>query len=170
MCAAFECSALNNNLRAQFEFFGISPWEIQIAHEYFGKVFEIEESAIESPTSNSQSYVRIVLPVLFSDEFFRWFGFKNWEKIKFLFKEMKRRRGGRGRGILIRLEFDADPHVSFIIDSESGSEFGNSVEKLDYVLEVIDNHLKDLPTQTSLVYRFSKTTHRWTPFTSEQEN
>lgn len=144
----------------RIEFFGISPWEVEVAHGYFGAMFKLDESEIEQPDSDVTSYMRIRLPVVFSDEFFEWFGFKRWEKILLLLKEMKRRRGARPGSLVVHLDFEADPKVSFVIDSQERSSFDNSVEKMDYVLEVIDKHLEQAPSGP-LVYRFNTRTRRW---------
>lgn len=148
-----------NGLCAHIEFYGVSPWEIEVAHGYLGNVFELDETEIDSPNENVASYMRIRLPVTFSDEFFEWFGFKRWERVKSLLKEMKRRRGG-SKALEVHLDFEADPRVSFVIDSDDRSSFDNSVEKLDYVLEVLEHHLEAHPDRL-LVYRFNTSTRRW---------
>lgn len=150
----------NGNLEARVEFYGISPWEVEVAHGYLGSVFKLDEAEVVPPNEDVVSYMRIRLPVVFSDAFFEWFGFKQWEKIKLLLKEMKRRRGKSAGSLVIRLDFEAKPPVSFVIDSNDRTDFDNSVEKLDYVLEVIEHHLVENRPRP-LVYRFNIHTRRW---------
>ena len=147
---------------ARIEHHGISPWEIEVAHGYLGAMFHLTEVEIEPPTGGAASHMRIRLPISFSDEFFEWFGFKRWGRAKALFKEMKRRRGGGAGSLEILLDFEADPRVSFVIDSADRGAFDNSVEKLDYVLEVLAHHRK-ASQSGALVYRFSMRTRRWVP-------
>ena len=148
-------------LCARVEFYGISPWELEVAHGYLGAIFELDEVEVGAPSENVTSYMRIKFPIMFSDAFFEWFGFKRWERIKMLLKEMKRRRGGRRGALEIYFDFEAEPAVSFVIDSIDRSDFDNSIEKLDYVLEVLLDHLKD-HQERPLLYRFNPRTRRWT--------
>ena len=59
----------------------------------------------------------IKIPLQFNEAFFQWFDFKRWEKIKAVFKEMKRRRGS-GNALKIRINFSGKPKIIFTIDIE----------------------------------------------------
>ena len=148
-------------LEARVEFCGISPWEIEVAHGYLGGVFRLRETEIEQG-GGAVSRLLVGLPVEFSDAFFEWFGFKRWERIKSLFKEMKRRRGGGAGTLEIRVRFEAGAAVTFVIDSAERAIFDNSVEKIDYVLESLGHHRGE-HGGGALVYRFSPRTKRWVP-------
>lgn len=147
-------------LEARVEFYGMSPWEVEVVHGYLGAMFALDEAEVGKPADDIVSYMRIAFPVVFSDAFFGWFGAKRWDRIKMLFKEMKRRRGGRPGSLVIRLDFVGAPAVSFVIDSDGRAGFDNSVEKLDYVLEVLEQHL-EARAERPLVYRFNGSTRRW---------
>ena len=111
------------------------------------------------------SALTITIPLPFSEEFFRWFGFKAWEKVKSIIKEMKRRRGNR-KAILVEIFFqneewnkkimepgdgpilsDKDerlpdyPHVKFVIDSSENHIFNSAIEKIDVMVELLPYHL-----------------------------
>ena len=52
------------------------------------------------------------IPLAFNEAFFQWFDFKRWEKIKGVFKEMKRRRG-TGNALKIKINFSGNPTNCF---------------------------------------------------------
>lgn len=150
------------SLGAIIESYGVSPWELEVARGYLGSAFSMEEAKATPPSDDVTSYMRIGLPVVFSDAFFEWFGFRRWEKIVLLLKEMKRRRKSHADSLIVRLDFEADPKVSFLIRSEGHAAFASSVEKLDYALESLERHL-GASGEGPLVYRFDPRTRRWEP-------
>ena len=80
---------------------------------------------------------------------------------------MKRRRGD-GKAIKINLSFAGDPLIRFIVDSDEGQWFRTSVEKIDFVLELLPYHLdpKKLPENvTEVVYSFDINAVRWSMMT-----
>ena len=142
--------------------YGVSPWELEVAYGYFSPRFAIrQEEAEEDPDFVSVLIIKIPLP--FSEDFFEWFEFRRWEKIKALFKEMKRRRGGK-KAIRIRVDFAGRPAVSFVMDAMDKQLYDNSVEKIDFVLELLQYHLNpaNLPEGvTHAVYRYDVKSRRW---------
>ena len=76
--------------------------------------------------------LNVPFPLSFNEEFFKWFDYKRWDKVKAIFKEMKRRRG-KGHALKIDVSFTGTPKIRFIIDSEDSQWFNNSVEKIDFV-------------------------------------
>ena len=76
-------------------YYGISPWEIEVIYDLFNGKFMIlqEEIEMEEDEEIFVSALTIDIPIPFSEEFFKWFEFKAWEKVKSIIKEMKRRRG-----------------------------------------------------------------------------
>ena len=160
---------------ACLRYYGISPWEIEVVYNIFNERFEV----IQEETDKNEYFTKlgwntdnefvsaltITIPLPFSEEFFRWFGFKAWEKVKSIIKEMKRRRGNR-KAILVEIFFqneewnkkimepgdgpilsDKDerlpdyPHVKFVIDSSENHIFNSAVEKIDFVVELLPYHL-----------------------------
>jgi hypothetical protein len=162
-------------LTVSLRYYGISPWEIEVIYNIFNEKFEVIQDATEKHeyftklrwnTDNEfVSALTITIPLPFSEEFFKWFGFKAWEKVKSIIKEMKRRRGN-GKAILVEILFqneewnkkhsgegespilsDKDerlpdyPHVKFVIDSSENHIFNSAVEKIDFVVELLPYHL-----------------------------
>lgn len=154
---------MRGGLVATVEFCGISPWEVEVAHECLGAVFELDEHELGMPEGGAAGRMRIVLPVAFGDEFFAWFGLRRWERLKSLLGEMKRRRGGRAGSLEVRMDFAGEPRVSFVVDSADRALFVNSLEKIDYVPETMPHHLAGRPAGGLLVYRFGSATRRWAP-------
>ena len=164
-------------------YYGISPWEIEVLYGLLNDKFTIVQEETEydpitltdaAPTKMGDPYretdpdtvslLIITIPVQFSEEFFQWFGFKRWEKVKSIIKEMKRRRGNR-KAILVVIKFengewhkthseDSDPilsdkderlpdhpHVKFAIDSSENHIFNSAIEKIDVMVELLPYHL-----------------------------
>jgi hypothetical protein len=155
-------------------YYGISPWEIEVIYNIFNEKFEVIQEETEKDgyftklgwnTDNEfVSALTITIPLSFSEDFFKWFGFKAWEKVKSIIKEMKRRRGNR-KAILVEIIFqneewneteqtsespiisDKDerlpdyPHVKFVIDSSENHIFNSAIEKIDAMAELLPYHL-----------------------------
>lgn len=85
----------DENLIISLQYYGISPWEIEVIYGYLNSRFLISQEEIEANDENFVSFLNIDIPLAFNEEFFQWFDFRRWEKIKAVFKEMKRRRGTR---------------------------------------------------------------------------
>ncbi len=121
---------------------------------------------IEVERDYESKYVSMIdmpIPYSFNEEFFKWFEYKEWERVKGIFKEMKRRRGD-GKAIKINLSFAGDPLIRFIVDSDEGQWFRTSVEKIDFVLELLQYHLdpKKLPENvTEVIYNFDINAVKW---------
>ena len=101
---------LETNLR----FYGISPWEIEVLYGILNDKFMVVQEETEQTDPNFVSLIIITIPLQFSEEFFKWFEFKRWEKIKSIIKEMKRRRG-RGNAIKIEINFTGELNIRFVI-------------------------------------------------------
>ena len=156
-------------------YFGISPWEIEVIYNLFNEKFEVIQEATERDEyfkgwndlarEEFVSALTITISLPFSEEFFKWFGFKAWEKVKSIIKEMKRRRGN-GKAIRVEILFqneewnekitkpgespilsDKDerlpdyPHVKFVIDSSENHIFNSAIEKIDVMVELLPYHL-----------------------------
>ena len=95
--------------------------------------------------------------------FFQWLNFKRWERIKGVFKEMKRRRG-TGNALKIKINFSGSPRIVFTIDIEDKQWFDNAIEKIDFVLELLPYHLDPgkIPSEISeITYKFDPESIRW---------
>ena len=164
-------------LQTKLRYYGISPWEIEVLYGILSDKFTVVQEETGDPLvgnlpmnhveddQNLVSALIITIPVQFSEEFFQWFGFKRWEKVKSIIKEMKRRRGNR-KAILVVIIFENEewhkkitrddegpilsdkderlpdhPHVKFAIDSSENHIFNSAIEKIDVMVELLPYHL-----------------------------
>ena len=150
-------------LETTFQYYGISPWEIEVLYGLFNDRFLVKQDETEQTESEFVSMLNLPIPLSFNEEFFKWFDYKRWDKVKAIFKEMKRRRGS-GNALKINLSFSGNPKIRFIVDAEDYSWFNNAVEKIDFVLELLPYHLdpQKLPRDvTEIIYKFDSNAARW---------
>ena len=144
--------------------YGVSPWEVNVITSILEKKFFVEYNEIENDSEDKfVSLIEIPFPYTFNDEFFKWFEFKEWDRLKGIFKEMKRRRG-EGKAIKIELSFSGKPKIKFLVELDEGQWFRTAVEKIDFVVELLPYHLnpEKLPTDTTeIIYKFDKDSARW---------
>jgi len=163
---------LPENLKIVLQHYGISPWEIEILYGFLNSHFTIIQDEIEPNDDNFVSFLDIQIPLLFNEAFFQWFGFQRWEKVKAIFKEIKRRRGS-SNALKIKINFSGNPKIIFVIDIEDRQWFNNAVEKIDVVLELLPFHLnpEKLPSEISeIMYKFDPKSIRWRLNTALSEN
>ena len=152
-----------NNLKTHLRYYGISPWEIEVMYSYLNARFLISQEEIEPEEEGFVSFLDWDIPLDFNEEFFKWFEFKRWEQIKSVFKEMKRRRGS-GNALKIKINFSGNPKIIFVLDTEEKQLYDNSIEKIDFVLELLPYHLnpEKIPFDVSeLAYKFDSNATRW---------
>ena len=153
----------DNSLIAVLRYYGVSPWEIEVVYGLLNSKFQVNQEEINEPDPNFVSVLTISIPVQFSEEFFKWFEFRAWEKTKAILKEMKRRRG-RGNAIRIEIIFTGSPNVSLIADLNEPHFFNSSIEKIDFVVELLPYHLNEasIPKNPSeVIYKFDTETSKW---------
>ncbi|MDA0755981.1 MAG: hypothetical protein O3C04_00065 [Crenarchaeota archaeon] len=155
--------------------YGISPWEINVITSILDTRFKTEDEEIENTYEDKfVSHLEISFPYSFNEEFFKWFDFKEWDRLKGVFKEMKRRRGD-GKAIKIELNFSGEPDINFILQSDQSQWFKMEVEKIDFVVELLPYHLdkNKIPENVkSVIYNFDREAARWkiiTVFTDEKK-
>ena len=155
--------------------YGVSPWEINVITSILDKRFLTEDEEIENTYEEKfVSHLEILFPYSFNDEFFKWFDYKEWDRLKGVFKEMKRRRGD-GKALRIELTFSGEPNIKFVIESDQSQWFKMEVEKIDFVVELLPYHLDEekLPMGVnSVIYNFDQDAARWrlnTVFTDEKK-
>ena len=144
-------------------YYGISPWEIEVLYGFLNSHFKVIQDEIEPTEEEFVSSLEMEIPLAFNEAFFQWFEFKRWEKVKAVFKEMKRRRGN-DNAIKIKISFRGNPRIVFTIDIEDKQWFDNAIEKMDFVLELLPYHLnpEKLPSQISeIMYKFDSESIRW---------
>ena len=160
------------SLKTTLQYYGISPWEIEVIYEFLNSHFTVIQDEIEPNDDNFVSFLDMEIPLQFNEAFFLWFNFRRWEKVKAIFKEMKRRRGS-GNALKIKINFLGNPKIIFVIDTADRHVFNNAVEKIDFVLELLPYHLdpKKLPSEISeIVYKFDSGAIRWRPNIVSSEN
>ena len=158
-------------LKVTIRHYGISPWEIEVLYGFLNSHFTIILDEIESDNEDFVSFLDMEIPLTFNEAFFKWFDFKRWEKIKAVFKEMKRRRGS-GNAIKININFSGNPRIIFTVDTEDRQLFDNAIEKIDGVLELLPYHLdpKKLPSEIlEIIYKFDSKLIRWRLDTASSE-
>lgn len=154
---------MSENLKTRLKYYGISPWEIEVLYGFLNSHFTIIQQEIDSDDENFVSSLDMEIPLPFNEEFFQWFDFKRWEKVKSVFKEMKRRRGS-GNALKIRINFSGNPRIVFTVDIEDKQWFDNAIEKIDFVLELLPYHLntEKTPSEISeITYKFDSESIRW---------
>ena len=154
-----------NPQTVSLRYYGISPWEVEVIYDLFNGKFMISQEEIEMEESEETfvSALTIDIPIPFSEEFFKWFEFKAWEKVKSIIKEMKRRRG-KGHAIMIEIIFAGNPNVRFLTDSDENHDFNSAIEKIDFVVELLPYHLKDnnMPDSlTEVLYKYDIGSGKW---------
>jgi hypothetical protein len=162
---------LPENLKTTLRYYGISPWEIEVLYGFLNSHFTIIQDEIEPDDEDFVSFLDMEIPLTFNEAFFKWFDFKRWEKIKAVFKEMKRRRGS-GNAIKININFSGNPRIIFTVDTEDRQWFDNAIEKIDGVLELLPYHLdpKKLPSEIlEIIYKFDSKLIRWRLDTASSE-
>ena len=144
-------------------YYGISPWEIEVIYDIFNGKFSIIQEETEQNKENFVSALTIDIPLPFSEEFFNWFEFKAWEKVKSIIKEMKRRRG-KGNAIIVEIVFAGKPSVRFVTDLNENHNFNSAIEKIDFVVELLPYHLNDnnMPNEpTEVLYKYDIVSGKW---------
>jgi len=170
-------------------YYGISPWEIEVIYNIFNKKFEVIENvterheylqhlgskSLQMDCEECVSALTITIPLPFSEEFFKWFEFREWDKVKHIIKEMKRRRGNR-KAIMVQILFGGwvdgqmsipdYPNVQFVINSNESHDFNSAIEKIDFMVELLPYHLnhrrvKEIGRTTQVTYRYATDSGKW---------
>ncbi|MGQ0771621.1 MAG: hypothetical protein ACT4NT_02450 [Nitrososphaerota archaeon] len=150
-------------LTTSVDYFGVSPWEIEIVYGLFSERFRVQQNELEETDPNFVSMLSLSIPLEFNEEFFKWFEYRRWDRVKFLFKEMKRRRGN-DKALKIDINFLGAPKIGFTLDVSDRGWFDSALEKLDFVIELIPFHLNsnDMPQEISkVIYKFDVETRKW---------
>ena len=144
-------------------YYGISPWEIEVIYGLFNGKFRVLQEETEQNKEDFVSALTIDIPLSFSEEFFKWFEFRAWERVKSIIKEMKRRRG-KGNAIVVEILFTGEPNVRFVTDLNENHDFNSAVEKIDFVVELFPYHLNDsnIPSDPSeVLYKYDIESGKW---------
>ena len=154
---------MSEPLKTKLTYYGISPWEIEVLYGFLNSRFTIVQEEIENNDENFVSYLNIDIPLEFNEAFFKWFDFKRWEKVKDVLKEYKRRRGSRN-ALKIKINFEGNRKIVFIVDVVESQWFNNAIEKMDFVIELLPHHLdpEKIPKGIREInYKFDIESVRW---------
>jgi hypothetical protein len=157
--------ALSLNSTIKLEYFGISPFEIEVIYNTLSKFSLVDEDKILLEESEYVSLLNIEFPVPYDEYFFQSFGFDNWQKIKFVFKEMKRRRGRKGFKIILSfcgVSTDVNSKLDFCLTSEIGPQFDYALEKIEHITEAIHAEIKKLDSiRQFMSYKYDAIAMKW---------
>ena len=149
----------------KLEYFGISPLEIEVIYNTLSKFSAVDEGKILVEESEYVSLLNIEFPVAYDEYFFQSFGFDNWQKIKFVFKEMKRRRGRKRFKITLSfcgISTDINSKLVFSLTSEIGPQFEYAIEKIEHTIDTIHIEIKNLESKRqSMSYTFDAIAMKW---------
>ena len=149
----------------KLEYFGISPLEIEVIYDTLSKFSVVDEGKILVDESEYVSLLNIEFPVAYDEYFFESFGFDNWQKIKFVFKEMKRRRGRKRFKITLSfcgISTDINSKLVFSLTSEIGPQFEYAIEKIEHIIDTIHIEIKNLESKRqSMSYTYDAIAMKW---------
>jgi hypothetical protein len=142
--------------------YGISPYEIEALYSSLARFSEVDEIKLDD--SEYLSLLNIEFPVPYDDNFFQSFGFDNWQRIKYIFKEMKRRRGKKG--FKLSLSFsgstESKSKLVFSLTGDIGAQFEYALEKIAHMVDSINLKNKNLDTNRQVTpYAYDPVTMKW---------
>lgn len=150
-------------LITDLRYYGISPWEVEVIYGIFNERFRVTQFELQETDPNFVSFISVSIPLEFNEEFFKWFEYRRWDKVKQIFKEMKRRRG-TNNALKIEINFLGNPKIGFSLDVADRNWFDNALEKMDFVIELLPFHLdsSNMPQEISnVIYNFDVETRKW---------
>ena len=150
-----------NNV-TKLEHYGISPYEIEALYSSLTRFSEVDEIKLDD--SEYLSLLNIEFPVPYGDNFFQSFGFDNWQRIKYIFKEMKRRRGKKDFKLSLSFSGSTDNNskLVFSLTGDIGSQFEYALEKIAHMVDSINMKIKNLDTNRQVIpYAYDAVTMKW---------
>lgn len=125
----------------------------------------VDEGKILVEESEYVSLLNIEFPVAYDENFFQSFGFDNWQKIKYVLKEMKRRRGRKRFKITLSfcgISTDINSKLVFSLTSEIGPQFEHAIEKIEHIIDTIHIEIKNLESKRqSVSYTYDAIAMKW---------
>jgi len=146
----------------KLEYYGVSPYEVEALYSSLARFSGVDERKLDD--SEYPSLLNIEFPVPYDDNFFHSFGFDNWQRIKYIFKEMKRRRGKKD--FKLSLSFsgstDSNSKLVFSLIGDIGAQFEYAIEKIAHMVESINLKIKNLETNKQVIsYTYDATIMKW---------
>lgn len=159
---------MSRRLAASFKHYGIAPFEVEALFSILNGAFVVQEKEVERDYSvNYACMIDINFPLEFNENFFDILGYKRWDKITFLIKEMRRRTGNKG--VKISMHFTGNPALSFTIAMHEENLFGFAFEKMEILNELIavQTNSGKLPKDVHRMhYEFDPAVRKWYPKTA----
>ena len=153
------------NTIIKLEYFGISPFEIEVIYNTLSKFSVVDEGKILVEESEYVSLLNIEFPVAYDEYFFQSFGFDNWQKFKYVLKEMKRRRGRKRFKItpsFCGISTDINSKLVFSLTSEIGPQFEHAIEKIEHIIDTVHIEIKNLESKRqSVSYTYDAIAMKW---------
>lgn len=154
---------------ASFKHYGIAPFEVEALFSILNGVFTVQEREVERKyEDNYACMIDINFPLEFNDNFFQVFGYKRWDKVMFLIKEMRRRTGKKG--VMLIMNFIGRPALSFTVAMHDENLFEFALEKMQILNELILLQIDSnrLPAGIdSVYYEFDPSISKWKPASAQ---
>lgn len=146
----------------KLEYYGLSPYELEALYSSLVRFSGVDEKKLDN--SEYTSLLNIEFSVPYDDNFFRSFGFDNWQRIKFIFKEMKRRRGKKD--FKLSLSFsgstDSNSKLVFSLTGNIGAQFEYALEKIAHMVDSINMKIKNFETNRQVMsYSYDVANMKW---------
>lgn len=135
----------------KLEYYGVSPYELEALYSSLARFSGVDEIKLDD--SEYLSLLNIEFPVPYDDNFFQSFGFDNWQRIKYIFKEMKRRRGKKDFKLSLSFSgsIDSDSKLVFSLTGDIGAQFEHALEKIAHMVDSINMNIKNLETNRQVM-------------------
>ena len=151
------------NSMINLEYYGVSPYELEAIYNTLSKFCGVSEQKLED--CEYLSLLNIEFPVHYDDYFFQSFGFDNWQKLKYIFKEMKRRRGRKDFKIILSfsgISTDTNTGLVFSLTSDIGPQFEYALEKLAHMADSVHTQVKNFGINRQVMsYTYDAITMKW---------
>lgn len=135
----------------KLEYYGVSPYELEALYSSLARFSGVDEIKLDD--SEYLSLLNIEFPVPYDDNFFQSFGFDNWQRIKYIFKEMKRRRGKKDFKLSLSFSgsIDSNSKLVFSLTGDIGAQFEHALEKIAHMVDSINMNIKNLETNRQVM-------------------
>lgn len=146
----------------KLEYYGVSPYEVEALYSSLARFSGVDEKKLDD--SEYLSLLNIEFPVPYDDNFFQSFGFDNWQRIKYIFKEMKRRRGKKDFKLCLSFSVSTDSNskLIFSLTGDIGAQFEYALEKIAHMVESINLKIKNLETNRQVIpYTYDPIIMKW---------
>ena len=150
------------NSLTKLEYYGVSPYEIEALYSSLTRFSEVDEKKLDD--CEYLSFLNIEFPSAYDDNFFQSFGFENWQRIKYIFKEMKRRRGKKDFKLSLSFsgKTDSNSKLVFSLTGDIGAQFEYALEKIAHMVDSVNIKIKNLETNRHVMsYTYDVITMKW---------